>query len=65
MIRRKVQSEKGADDRFWTSNAALVAYLYENEVMLMLKIMLIYEELPFERPTSIERPLGGAPRVSA
>ena len=65
MIRRKIQREIEGDDRFWTSNAAPVAYLVQNEVTFRLKIKLIYEEPPFERPTSIERPLGGTPRVAA
>ena len=42
-----------------------VAYLYHNEVLFLLTILLISDEPPFERPTSTERPLGGTPRVTA
>ena len=33
---------KEGDDQFWFSNAAHVACLFQNKVMFLLKIMLIY-----------------------
>ena len=37
----KVQHTEG-DDQFWFSNAAHVACLFDNKVMFLLNIMLIY-----------------------
>ena len=52
------------DDRFWTSNAALVACLFQIKVILPLKIMRIYNEplLSGQPPLSWHLP---APRVAA
>ena len=39
-----IQSEIDGDDRLWTGNASPVARLFQNKVMFLLKIMLIYDE---------------------
>lgn len=40
----KIPSEKEGDDQlWWNSNASSVVHLFQNKVMLLLKIMLIYD----------------------
>ena len=39
------------DGRLWTSNAVPVTCLFQNKVMFLLKIMLIYDD-----PLTIKRP---------
>ena len=57
--------ELEVDDRLWTSNASPVVRLFQNKLMFLLKIMLIYDKPLFERPTPIRQPLAGTPRVAA
>ena len=55
--------EMRVDDRLWTRNAFSVARLFQNKVMFLLMIMLIYEKTPIKRSTSIKQPLAGTLRV--
>ena len=32
------------DDRLWSSDVSLIAYLFQTKVMFLLKIMLIYDK---------------------
>ena len=32
------------DDRLWTSNDTLITCLFQNKVMFVLKVMLIYDK---------------------
>ena len=54
---KKTTVEVEVDDRLWTSNASPVARLFQNKLMLLLKIMLIYDkpllsgQPPIRQPT--------------
>ena len=59
--------EVEGDDQFWTSNASPVTHLFQNNVMFLLKIMLIFFfylwRISVEQPTSNKWPLADTPRV--
>ena len=69
---RKIQSEVEVDDRLGTSHASPVARLFQNKVMFLLKIILIYDTLPLSDqpalsshlPVPLECPLNGGSTVS-
>ena len=39
-----MQAEIEGDDRLWTTSASPFTHLFQNEVMFLLKIMLIYDK---------------------
>ena len=54
-IMKETTVELEVDDRLWTSNTSPVARLFQNKLMFLLKIMLIYDK-PL---LSGQPPLGG------
>ena len=69
---RKIQSEVEVQDRLGTSHASPVASLFQNKVMFLLKIILIYDTLLLSGQTPLkchlpvtrECPLNGGWTVS-
>ena len=51
--------EVEGDDQFWTSNASPVTHLFQNNVMFLLKIMLIFFFIYDESLLSSQPPLSG------
>ena len=51
--------EVEGDDQFWTSNASPVTHLFQNNVMFLLKIMLIFFFIYDESLLSSQPPISG------
>ena len=53
VMKKNEAQDRKLNDQLWTCNAAPVANLFQNKVMILQKIMLIYDEPLTERSTPI------------
>ena len=63
-----MQADIEGDDRLWTRNASPVAcffFFFQNKVMSLLKILLIFDERLLSGQLPLSGDSAGTPRVAA